>query len=1283
MTHTPERSARPAGLRRWPADPALLADTSRCPGCLTPLAAAVCTACGLDLSAPRAAEVLASGQRIVAEERRRQGLLDAMFAAQAAREASPMIAVVPPVVAVIPAEIEVPATGSPTAAVPPAAAAAASDPRVALAPPPGLPVTPPIMSPVAPPHGQPQAPPSVPGQGPSQGSPAAAEVAGRPKRSGMQVFLLTLGVVLISVTAIVFLFVAYLIASLEVRSVIIALASVLVLGVAALLRRRRLPGTAEGVAVVAVVLMLLDVWIVRANDLFGTGAAKPTAYAGVALLVLAAALGALRAATSIRTLGISAAVLAPVALFLLGVAAAPTGEPATAAWLGGLFAGIAAVGAAVVRVPGVERHLALALGVAGGGIAWCTAAFALPELAWHPLVTFGAVAVLWSAVLAALATRGRELGVAWQWVAAVMVGSALAAGPTVAIVVELDTMPAAWLAPMIASAIAVVLVVAFRLTTSISRRASLGAFVGASVIAVVAALPGMSAGVLVIGRVLLGVRGNWLGGQEAWFELPGELTTSAVIVPLMLAVASGLSAGMTGRLRTIGVVPVSFVGFGLLVAAAALDDLRWTAAALLAIAGSGLAIGSVVRRIPIRGLLPVVAVFGPLAAAIAWVSGYSSTEVWAWSTAGALVLTFAGWVLAPRIWRSRASSAATVHALLVALQLVVLGLAIAPWLSAVGVPLTADWAAPTVWAALITAALFGAAAAVRLPQSTWLALTAPLLAASTIAVASLFLTGESVFRWLCALVLAIAGAAWTWRGRLIVIAPASAAIAPVMVGVAAAWVTGDAFGAGDQADAAAAAALLVAAALAHVVTRRGDRLDRAVRVAWVAGTGALSVIVAGSAVLAGDWLPLALLVPVPVVLAALWGEPFASTSAARHLAWASPVLAVVSWWIWLVGEDATLVELFTLPVAALCILLGALIAVRRPLDASRSGRLTLIATGLGIAVVPSVAAAGDSAARALVLLSAGAVVLLSTAFAPHTLRGIPIGVLGVSSGAVAAVGGAAVHSGTIAVESGSLTAEWWSLAAFVVGVVASVWWARAGRTPARIADWLYSATIAAATLPTILAIVAAVPSGFAAIGGGLHAEIRAVVLLPLLAVLHVLAASNALRPLAGPIPRWTTLALLLVAAIAGLAARVEPFDLMTASVGLALIGAGVCDLRRRRSLGSWPALGPGLAVLLVPPLLADLFDPQLWRLVVLGVGALATLLAGIRSRLQAPFVLGGVVLLVHAVAQLWPWLTWLYEAVWWWIWLGIAGVLLVVIAATYERQLRTARAAVTRLAALR
>ena len=89
---------------------------------------------------------------------------------------------------------------------------------------------------------------------------------------------------------------------------------------------------------------------------------------------------------------------------------------------------------------------------------------------------------------------------------------------------------------------------------------------------------------------------------------------------------------------------------------------------------------------------------------------------------------------------------------------------------------------------------------------------------------------------------------------------------------------------------------------------------------------------------------------------------------------------------------------------------------------------------------------------------------------------------------------------------------------------------------------------------------------------------------------------------------------------------------------------------------------------------------EFWPLLALAAGvALAVIWARSDSR---PDVIGEV-LLVHAVAQLWPWITWLYEAVWWWLWLGIAGVLLVALAATYERQLRLARSTISSIGALR
>ncbi|MEO3771961.1 hypothetical protein [Micromonospora sp. B9E7] len=133
------------------------------------------------------------------------------------------------------------------------------------------------------------------------------------------------------------------------------------------------------------------------------------------------------------------------------------------------------------------------------------------------------------------------------------------------------------------------------------------------------------------------------------------------------------------------------------------------------------------------------------------------------------------------------------------------------------------------------------------------------------------------------------------------------------------------------------------------------------------------------------------------------------------------------------------------------------------------------------------------------------------------------------------------------------------------------------------------------------------------------------------------------------------------------------------AAGLAL-GAGLLALRTRPGLTSWPALGPGLVAALSPSLVSVLTgpDPQPWRRLLLGAAALGAVLAGATRRWQAPVLLGGGVLALlalHELARGWDLLPR-------WIYLGVGGLALVGLAATYERRRRDLarlRAAVGRL----
>ncbi|GAA3027385.1 SCO7613 C-terminal domain-containing membrane protein [Microbacterium dextranolyticum] len=187
------------------------------------------------------------------------------------------------------------------------------------------------------------------------------------------------------------------------------------------------------------------------------------------------------------------------------------------------------------------------------------------------------------------------------------------------------------------------------------------------------------------------------------------------------------------------------------------------------------------------------------------------------------------------------------------------------------------------------------------------------------------------------------------------------------------------------------------------------------------------------------------------------------------------------------------------------------------------------------------------------------------------------------------------------------------------------------------------------------------------------------------ALLSAAAVSATLaRPRLGPAPALAgVIAVVIVAATALLVGAARPVEVVTAAPAVGLIVLGVRRLRMEPSARSWPSLGPGLALLTAPSLLHDVGPNALWRIVALGLVALALVVIGATRRLQAPLVIGTVVLLVHGVAQLWPWIALSYTAVPWWLWVGAGGILLIVIAARYERQLIALKKAYAGVASLR
>lgn len=128
-------------------------------------------------------------------------------------------------------------------------------------------------------------------------------------------------------------------------------------------------------------------------------------------------------------------------------------------------------------------------------------------------------------------------------------------------------------------------------------------------------------------------------------------------------------------------------------------------------------------------------------------------------------------------------------------------------------------------------------------------------------------------------------------------------------------------------------------------------------------------------------------------------------------------------------------------------------------------------------------------------------------------------------------------------------------------------------------------------------------------------------------------------------------------------AMVEAYTLPAALVALAI---GWWVLRTRPELGSWVGYGPALAAAALPSLYLVLADPLPLRRLLLGAAAVAVVVAGAVRRRQAPVVVGGGVAGVVALRELG--LVWqLLDT---WIPLTVAGLLLVGLAATYERRRR-------------
>ena len=79
----------------------------------------------------------------------------------------------------------------------------------------------------------------------------------------------------------------------------------------------------------------------------------------------------------------------------------------------------------------------------------------------------------------------------------------------------------------------------------------------------------------------------------------------------------------------------------------------------------------------------------------------------------------------------------------------------------------------------------------------------------------------------------------------------------------------------------------------------------------------------------------------------------------------------------------------------------------------------------------------------------------------------------------------------------------------------------------------------------------------------------------------------------------------------------------------------------------------------------------------------AAVLVGALGKLQAPLIIGAVVLLVHAIRTFSPQIVAVYQLTEWWVWAVVGGAIIVFVAVTFERRMRDLTSLGSRISALR
>lgn len=1295
--------SRFAGRVIFPRNPTDLLSTSQCPACFTPLTSTVCRSCGLDLSHPAAAELREASLASAATLDTRLALIGRIRYDQAYKPDTAAVAA-PEVVA---ASSAVPETSPAAAAAsapdvtPAHAAAAATTAQTApahLAP---AQTAPAQTAPVQPAPVQPA--PAQPG-------------AVRPKNSTIQIVLLVVGVSLLSIAAIFFLVYAFVNYGAIWRTVIIAGLTIATFVAATLLRRRKLTAAAEGVSALAAVFVYGDAFALRANDYFGLASSDGALYWGTVLVGSAVAFHLWHRFTGIRIANIvAAAAFAPGVGTLIGGLIKNT-DAATKFFF--IFAVIAAAG--LVHRVALPRSRALE-GTASNGTPERIISLTITSIALltgFALAFSVAPASDWSGTIAALAlaaivaahlyaakpilhfTVMRVFAFIFAGLGAIFAASAVGLA---ALRIPDSTFDA--LAPPIAAAVVALLLdlAVSRSATSWKRISAVGMWSAVGVLAVTLVDPVARLFATNLERIARALDATWSFSPtdiiRTAMESEGWTVLALAIIGLLTTVAWWGAA----KIRRRGPLLIWFAS-AVVIAAVAIPSIVWTTVAgwllLAIIAVLPLALPGVRARMPLSYRAPLFATT-ITSVFLGYVVSWASTSTW-WigSLVAIAVMIALRLSVQSRVLKALllgiagvltlvASSALAQHvthgvvlpdAVTLANGTRFLGIAAALMLLLSAVPING------CFTHLDRRVMFWLGGVVSMVASLSLLQQLEFLRAVADPALGMLLLPEFVTSLAVAMLVLGAICMWVTLRKEAVLqlerAAASVLIAPAVYFVVVALVRLLNLPelAGDLTLAAsaliAAVASLAVSALRPTTTARGA-LDAGV---VLVALPAAAIAVSGGRT--SGWLVLLILAVTVLVLAISRDGLFTSGSPRRHLGWLALALATAGLWWKLADSTVQDIEPYVLPLTGALLIIALLLErahyskrESRPENAGSAAPFIALG-GLVVSLLPlAINASGGTALRAGIIAAVAALLLTAGSFGRGERTAQRWWDSAALAGGIAVVVlmiGRAAH-----LEPVNPLRDAWIAGGFVLLVVAAYGQGLVRKTDS--SDRRQRISQVLAVIAMVLLIVTELPAFALRETGSAHA----IAVVALLAVAHVVGIVTNHVPFTRLVG-WIAIALaLLTAAFHGvMGADIEP-EFFTVPIGAALVITGAIHMRAVATARSWAWLAPGVAMLLVPSLIANLDEQNLWRTVILGVVGIAVIVIAVVRKLQAPLAIGVVVVLIHGIATFLPQLRAAYLAVPWWLWLAVGGILLIALAIRYERRIRDLKSVAMKFAELR